>query len=190
MVKPVRDRASRVPVGLPHGGEPQEEPLENHNLCFPCPAAPLPPLGGLGSGLGASCRPAGAPPPTQTCPPRASAAPFLFLTELLFLCSPRPSPPCAPPCLPLSWPFLHSFYSWLDQPLPLSIPRKGLSCCWSRGWGPEPRRKPGPEATPPPPPARSRGPQRGGGARAPESILAISASKLARGCNLTSTCGG
>ena len=42
-------------------------------------------------------------------------------------------------------PFLHSFYSWLEQPLSLSNPGKGLSC-WSRGWGQEPRRKPVPEA--------------------------------------------
>lgn len=34
-----------------------------------------------------------------------------------------------PPSLPLCKPFLHSFYSWLEQPLPLSVPRKGMS-----GW--------------------------------------------------------
>lgn len=36
---------------------------------------------------------------------------------------------CPPPSLPLSKPFLHSFYSWLGRPLPLSVPRKGMS-----GW--------------------------------------------------------
>lgn len=48
-----------------------------------------------------------------------------------------------PPSLPLCKPFLHSFYSWLEQPFPLSVPRKGMSG-WSlvtghwlliAGWG-------------------------------------------------------
>lgn len=90
------------------------------------------------------------PPPPRcfgVCPFPEPRPLLSFSLQSCSSCDPSgPSPPSgALPAFLSPRPFLRSFYSWLDQPLPLSIPRKGLSR-WCRGEGPEPRRKPAPEA--------------------------------------------
>lgn len=137
------------------------DPWKKHPICVSLRAYPtvLPlPLGVLSLLLAAFSCPARVPPlPSPqvlfggVSLPRTSAAPFLFLVGValpvisqaqpaLWIWAVGPLPAFLSP-----GPFLHSFYSWLDQPLLLSIPGKGLSC-WSRGWGQKPRRKPVPEA--------------------------------------------
>lgn len=89
----------------------------------------------------------------------------------------RAPPAFLSPALPLLFLFLVGLAS------PIVVPRKGLSC-WSRGGGPEPRRKPG--GKPPAPPGLIRGMA---GPPVPASFLEISLSKLVSSCHLTPTVG-
>ena len=84
-----------------------------------------------------------------------------------------PHPPSSPWALPLLFLFL------VGPASPIVVPRKGLSC-WSRGGGPEPRRKPG--GKPPTRPGLIRGMA---GPPVPASFLDISLSKLVSSGHLT-----
>ena len=88
-----------------------------------------------------------------------------------------PLPPSSP------GPFLCSFYSWLDRPLPLSFPGKG--CLAGQGvGGPEPRRKPGGK-----PPAPPRAHQRDGRAPGASVVFRNLTFKVSQQCRLTPTVG-
>lgn len=98
----------------PRGGTVFPPPLRTAEPRWPSPSLPAPASGAVL-----------VPVPSQNL---GLSFPFPCIVALPVISK-------APPSLPLSQPFLRSFYSWLDQPLPLSVPRKGLSGWWLAAGG-------------------------------------------------------